>query len=180
MDDNQLIYATPDHMASTLREIKALGVDRVKVTVVWSLIAPDASSHKKPNFNATNPAAYPYGAWTRWDQLVAWCRLLGLKVYFQIGPPAPLWATSGPKEKQRKGYDWSENPSAKEFGQFVQALGRPTAAATCRARRPHWRRRPNSASRNTRGSLRRRPTRTLRSSASTTGESGMNPTSPRG
>jgi hypothetical protein len=59
MDDNQLIYATPDHMASTLREIKALGVDRVKVTVVWSLIAPDASSRRKPNFNATNPAAYP-------------------------------------------------------------------------------------------------------------------------
>ncbi len=124
MDDNQLIYATPDHMASTLREIKALGVDRVKVTVVWSLIAPDASSRRKPNFDATNPAAYPYGAWTRWDQLVVWSRLLGLKVYFQIGPPAPLWATSGRKEKPPHGYDWSENPSATAFGQFVKAIGR--------------------------------------------------------
>ncbi len=124
MDDNQLIYASPQHMASTLREIKALGVDRVKVTVVWSLIAPDASSQHKPKFDPTDPAAYPYGAWTRWDQLVAWCRLLGLKVYFQIGPPAPLWATSGPKEKGRQGYDWSEKPNAKDFGEFVRAIGR--------------------------------------------------------
>ena len=144
MDDNQLIYATPDHMASTLREIKALGVDRVKVTVVWSLIAPDASSRRKPNFDATNPAAYPYGAWTRWDQLVAWSRLLGLKVYFQIGPPAPLWATSGPKEKPPHGYDWSENPNAtalrsirqsnrpslqRQLQAAVGGIARPTARA---------------------------------------------------
>jgi hypothetical protein len=124
MDDNQLIYASPQHMASTLKEIKALGVDRVKVTVVWSLIAPDSSSRHKPNFDATNPAAYPYGAWRRWDQLVAWCRLLGLKVYFQIGPPAPLWATSGPPEKPPHGYAFSENPNAAAFGQFVKAVGR--------------------------------------------------------
>jgi hypothetical protein len=124
MDDDQLIYATPAHMARTLREIKALGVDRVKVTVVWSLVAPRASARRKPKFDAANPASYPYGAWKRWDQLVAWCRLLGLKVYFQVGAPAPVWATSGPHEAQGDGYRWSERPNAREFGQFVKAVGR--------------------------------------------------------
>ncbi len=124
MDDNQLIYATPAHMAQTLKEIRALGIDRVKVTLVWQLVAPDPYSRTKPSFDARDPAAYPPGAWQRWDQLVAWSRLLGLKVYFQIAPPAPLWATSGPTEKQGKGYAFSENPSAADFAQFVQAVGR--------------------------------------------------------
>jgi hypothetical protein len=124
MDDNHLIYATPKHMAQTLRQIKALGVDRVKVSVVWQLVAPDAASHHKPKFDASNPAAYPYGAWTRWDQLVAWSKLLGLKVYFQISPPAPAWATSAQPEKSGQGYTWSEKPNAGYFRQFVEAIGR--------------------------------------------------------
>jgi hypothetical protein len=124
-DDNQLIYATPDHMAQTLRQLKDLGVDRVKVSVVWSLVVPDPKSDRAPTFDATNPAAYPYGAWRRWDQLVAWARLLGLKVYFQIVPPAPQWATSGPANEGRgNGYRWSENPNPREFRQFVEAVGR--------------------------------------------------------
>jgi hypothetical protein len=124
MDDEQLIYASSSHMAQTLKEIKALGIDRVKVSIVWKLVAPDPLSRNKPSFDATNPAAYPTGAWQRWDQLVAWCRLLGLKVYFQIVPPAPLWATSGPTEKSGNGYDWSENPSGSDFAKFVEAVGR--------------------------------------------------------
>ena len=124
MDDNETIYATPEHMAATLREAKHLGIDRIKVSVVWSLLAPDNAASKKPRFDATNPSAYPFGAWTRYDQLVTWCRLLGLKVYFQITAPAPAWATSGPTEAQGDGYRWSEKPNAKYFREFVEAIGR--------------------------------------------------------
>src|SRR5262249_38432991 len=107
-----------------LREIKDLGVDRIKVSIVWSLIAPNATSRSKPQFDATNPSAYPYGAWTRWDQLVTWCRLLGLKVFFQITAPAPAWATSGPPEPRGQGYSWSEQPNPTYFREFVRAIGR--------------------------------------------------------
>jgi hypothetical protein len=124
MDDNQTIYATPSHMAATLRAAKNLGVDRIKVSVVWSLVAPDNSANRKPRFDATNPSAYPFGAWTRYDELVTWCRLLGLKVYFQVTAPAPTWATSGPTEAQGDGYRWSEKPNPTYFRQFVEAIGR--------------------------------------------------------
>ena len=52
-----------------LRQLKGLGVDVVKVSMVWRILAPDATSSHKPNFNATNPAAYPAGVWNRYDLL---------------------------------------------------------------------------------------------------------------
>ena len=69
----------------------------MKVSVVWSLVAPDASSTRKPTFDATNPEAYPPGAWARWDRIITYARSIGLKVYFQIVPPAP---TVGGREGQ--------------------------------------------------------------------------------
>src|SRR5258708_38368422 len=70
LDDDQLIYSSPKHMVQTLQTLHALGVDTVKVSMVWQLVAPSASSAQRPNFDATTPAAYPPGAWSRWDTLV--------------------------------------------------------------------------------------------------------------
>ena len=120
MDDNQFIYSSPGHVARALREIKALGIDRVKVSVVWSLVAPDATSGTRPKFDAADPAAYPPGAWARWDRIVTDAAALGLKVYFQIVPPAPTWAVAQGTPSQ--GYPWSQRPNASDFGKFVQAV----------------------------------------------------------
>src|SRR5437660_9683912 len=70
LDDEQLIYSTPKHMVQTLQTLHTLGVDVVKVSMVWQLVAPNASSSQRPSFDATNPAAYPPGACQRWDTLV--------------------------------------------------------------------------------------------------------------
>ena len=122
MDDDQFIYSDASHTARALSEIKALGVDRVKVSVVWSLVAPDATSTHTPKFDATNPAAYPPGAWARWDRIVTYARSIGLRVYFQLVPPAPLWALG--KGKPAQGHPWSQKPSASDFGKFVEAVAR--------------------------------------------------------
>jgi hypothetical protein len=122
MDDNQLIYASPTHVAKALQQMAALGVDRIKVSMVWSLVAPDAQSTQRPHFDATDPAAYPDGAWNRYDMVVRLASELGIGVYFQVTAPAPSWAVSTRKPTQ--GYPWSQNPSASQFGQFVQAIGR--------------------------------------------------------
>src|SRR5579859_4300824 len=70
MDDDQLIYVSNQHMVQTLQTIHTLGVDVVKVSLVWQLVAPAPFSRTKPNFDDTNPAAYPPGAWSRYDNLV--------------------------------------------------------------------------------------------------------------
>ena len=93
-DDGQLIYASPQHMAQTLEQLSSLGVDRVKVSLIWWLVAPNPTSTRRPNFNATDPAAYPAGAWDRYDMLVRMAQELGLKVYFEFSPADPAWAVA--------------------------------------------------------------------------------------
>jgi hypothetical protein len=122
MDDQQLIYSSPQQTEWTLQQAKALGIDRVKVSVVWYLVAPDPNSKRAPKFDASNPDAYPYGAWARYDRIVSYAQQLGLRVYFQLTPPAPAWAVG--KNRPTQGYPWSQKPSASEFGQFVEAVAR--------------------------------------------------------
>ena len=42
-----------------MQELRHLGVGMVRVNVRWSLIAPDPTSRTRPNFNASDPNAYP-------------------------------------------------------------------------------------------------------------------------
>lgn len=123
IDDNQLIYVSQAHMVRTLEQMASLGVDVVKVSLVWQLIAPDADSRHRPNFDATDPAAYPQGAWDRYDTLVRTAQQLGMQVYFLVIGPAPLWAV--PRANQNSGQGpslgWEPNPS--DYQDFVQAAG---------------------------------------------------------
>ncbi|HUE28658.1 MAG TPA: hypothetical protein VMP89_17925 [Solirubrobacteraceae bacterium] len=123
LDDDQLIYSSPQHMVQTLQTLHALGVDVVKVSMVWQLVAPDSSSTQRPaNFDATNPADYPPGAWARWDTLVETAQSLGMKVYFLVIGPAPTWAVA-PQNRTSQGPYLGWMPNATEYEQFVQAVG---------------------------------------------------------
>jgi hypothetical protein len=107
----------------TLDLLKHIGVDVVKVFMPWGYIAPDASSHTRPHFDATSPAAYPAGAWTQYDVIIGDARARGIGVDLALEAPAPLWAT-GPGVPSGTGSTFlgSWEPSAKEFGQFVTAV----------------------------------------------------------
>src|SRR4051812_16014359 len=76
-DDDQLLYASPSHVVKTLHKLRGLGVDVVKVSMVWWIIAPDANSTHKPKFDARNPKAYPPGGWARYDLLARETHKLG-------------------------------------------------------------------------------------------------------
>jgi hypothetical protein len=120
-DDNQIIYSTPAHEVAILQKLHALGVDIVKVSVVWYLIAPNPTSSTPPKFDAANPAAYPPGSWNRWDLLDREAHKLGMKVYFQITPLDPKWAKApgNPPEGKALG----RAPDLALFSQFVKAVG---------------------------------------------------------
>jgi len=128
MDDDQLIYVPTPHMVQTLERLSALGVDVVKVSVVWQLIAPDPYSTHRPTFDATDPAAYPYGAWSRYDTLVETAQKLGMKVYFLIIGPAPLWAV--PRHQATgQGPNLGFAPYPGDYRNFVEAVGRRYSGA---------------------------------------------------
>jgi hypothetical protein len=119
-DDTALIYSSPSQVSANLQMLKNMGVDRVRVSVVWSLIAPNSTAAKEPAFDATNPGAYPAGVWYRWDYIDLVAQKLGIKVYFQPTSPSPTWATGPVVHGQ--GYRWSSKINGKLYGQFVQAV----------------------------------------------------------
>jgi hypothetical protein len=122
LDDQQLIYSGDAHMVSTLQKLHSLGVDVVKVSLVWQLIAPEQRSDRRPGFNAGNPAAYPPGAWQRWDLLVETAHQLGMKVYFLLIGPSPRWAVPKANRHQGPALGWA--PRFSEYRAFVRAAGR--------------------------------------------------------
>ena len=120
-DDNLLVYGfSASTVGRTLDTLRDLGVDRLRISVFWNIVAPDALSHRRPAFDAADPAAYPPGSWDRYDRLVALARQRGMDVNFDITSPAPYWATGRPSRPDLQ-KNWEPSPAA--FGQFVHAVG---------------------------------------------------------
>jgi len=120
-DDTLLVYSPQAKMESTLDELKAIGVDRIRVGLFWSIVAPSSNSPQKPSFDSSDPAAYGQG-WERYDRLLIAARQRGLAVNLNVTSPIPRWASMGtsPRPDVQKNY----LPSADEFGRFVAAAGK--------------------------------------------------------
>ena len=120
-DDNALIHSSPAKVRAALDILKSLGVDRVRVTLLWKSVAPSPNSRTRPaDFRATVPEEYGVRAWEPYDTLVYAARERGIEVNFNVTGPAPLWAT---KPAPRTDILDTFEPSAAEFGAFVAAAG---------------------------------------------------------
>src|SRR3954447_3845832 len=128
MDDDQLLYSGDQARDAALHKMASAGVDMVRVTVLWSVVADRAktgSKHRK-RFNklgAANPRAYPKLNWDRYDRLVRATRQLGLIPYFDVTWAGPSWGmTKPPRSERANAKTWMPKPS--EFAKFVTAIGR--------------------------------------------------------
>lgn len=122
MDDPQIVYSAPDRLEGTLAELKRLGVDRIRVSVFWSLLAPDPKNETQPFPPGAGADPHNYSAekWDRYDRIVTTAEALGLKVLFNVTSPAPYWATGTPP---RDDIDDTYRPNPAEFRDFVNAVG---------------------------------------------------------
>ena len=69
-DDDELVYNTPAGRRAALDRMRSLGVEAVRVTMLWRLIAPNTDSRHKPRgFNGAKPGEYPHHAWDTYDEL---------------------------------------------------------------------------------------------------------------
>jgi hypothetical protein len=120
-DDAELLHRSTARVRADMRTLRRLGVDWVRLTAGWSVIAPAPGARRAPHFDATDPAAYPPGAWAQLDRAVRLARAAGLQVLIDIAFWAPRWATSAPsrpRDRQRTGID----PAA--YGRFAKAVAR--------------------------------------------------------
>lgn len=138
--------------ASQLALMRSLGVEILRVPVVWSSIAPDPSSRTAPQFDAIDPGAYPASNWAPYDRLVSDAAAYGIAVNLMPTGGAPLWATdSGAPPCNTVGgkvpvcYDSDFFPEAAAYGQFVKAVGSrysgsyvPSGSGTALPRASFW------------------------------------------
>jgi hypothetical protein len=131
MDDDLLVYRTDTVRDQTMRQMKGMGVDVVRVTVLWSVVAENANDGKatkaqKKRFKklgADNPKAYPKANWDRYDGVVRACKTLGLVCYLDVTGPGPSYTHEKAPSNHRKDDPWWK-PKPREFYKFVQAVGK--------------------------------------------------------
>jgi hypothetical protein len=126
MDDDLLLYRGDDVRDQTMKRMKQVGVDVVRVTVLWSVAADKARSTKqrRKRFDPRRSSTYPHTNWDKYDRLVRAGRTLGIQVYFNITPPAPSWARGKAPRGLRTAVKQAWKPDPGEFAKFVEAVAR--------------------------------------------------------
>ena len=116
-----MAFEAPDELLddsrrdATLDEIRGFGVTQIRQLVYWQQFAPGSNRKTRPQFNASDPNAYP--ALGQVDRLISAASARGIKVILTPTGPVPRWATKGKKGNLNR-------PNARHFRQFVTALAR--------------------------------------------------------
>jgi hypothetical protein len=120
-DPRLLLRSGPEVRARTLDELRALGVDVVKLRVEWRGLAPDPTVPTRPVFDAADPNAYPPEGWAELDDAVRATRQRGMEVFLMLSGSAPEWATAPGELDNHVGV---MRPDPEQFGLWVEAVGR--------------------------------------------------------
>ena len=118
-----MLHGSSAQVNGTARHMRALGVDRVRLTASWSTLAPAPTAKRKPRFDARSPEAYPPAPWSQLDRAVKAVVGAGLEPQIDIAFFAPRWAVSRVvRTSHPNRHRWKPNPEA--FGQFAEAVAR--------------------------------------------------------
>jgi Cellulase (glycosyl hydrolase family 5) len=98
-----------------IEQLQHLGVKALRVELKWSEVAPGPTSTTKPNFEASNPGSYNWGAYAT---LLAEAKQLGWPVLLTVTAPAPRWATSNHQAP------YITRPDPEDFEDFMTAVAR--------------------------------------------------------
>lgn len=118
-DDAELLARPHPEVRRNARRMADLGVDRVRLTASWSLLAPAAASKTRPRFDATDSREYREEAIRRLDSAVTESRAAGMDVMIDLAFFAPRWAV---KRRHARGRRNVWRPSVREFGRFSRAI----------------------------------------------------------
>ena len=118
-DDAELLHRSPARIAATLDDLRDSGVDWVRVTAGWSVIAPQPAASTKPAFDATDPDAYPRGSWTALDRVAALTRERGMRLAVDVAFWAPRWAVERPGPRADREREGIRPSDLADFGEAV-------------------------------------------------------------
>ena len=73
-----------------LKQLRSIGVDRVHMFFEWTSVAPRPTSRRRPDFDASDPAAYPAAGWAAYDRVIKVAARLHVTLDVAIGGLPPL------------------------------------------------------------------------------------------
>jgi hypothetical protein len=122
---------------------RSLGATTERMFIEWATVAPSPNASKQPNFDASDPNAYPARNWAIYDQAIKAAQQAGITVDLEVTGGSPAWASGKNAPTGRKScfiHDrtyCSWMPNARLYGQFVHAVTErydghftPTGAST--------------------------------------------------
>ena len=127
MDDDQLVYRNDATREAALKVMQALGVDEIRVTVLWANVALGIQQYDHRHhirFRPADPASYPPSNWNRYDALVRSAQAKGMEVYFDVTGPGPSYAHGHAPKALRSSLAATWMPNAQQFYYFVFAVGK--------------------------------------------------------
>jgi hypothetical protein len=98
-------------------EIESFGVHWIRVILYWHDVAPHPGRRRDPQFDQTDPGAYPAWRWAPYDRIIQEAERRGMRVLLTVSGPVPRWATLSRRSTVKF-------PSALRFGRFMEAVGR--------------------------------------------------------
>ena len=118
-DDAQLLHGDDAQVRAAMAQVRGFGVDRVRITAGWSVLTRGADAKERPDFDATDPAAYEQARWAGVDRAVRLAAEQGLAVMVDVGFWAPLWAAEDPEGPRAR-----LNPDPRAYADFAVAVAR--------------------------------------------------------
>lgn len=109
-----ILNADPATRSAALAQLGSLGVHALRVVLYWRDVAPGPDSSTRPEFDATNPAAYNWG---NYDTLLRAAQQRGWQVLLTVSGPVPRWATAGARDNVTR-------PDPLQYALFMTAVGR--------------------------------------------------------
>ena len=118
-DDAELLHGSDEEVRTAMARVREFGVERIRITAGWSVLTRDADSKQRPEFDATDPAAYEQARWAGLDRAVRLADEQGLAVMIDVGFWAPLWATRDTEPSRARTF-----PDARAYADFSVAVAR--------------------------------------------------------
>lgn len=108
-----IVVLEPHKRQHAFQQMQHLGVHALRLELYWSWVAPAPGAKKRPNFEATNPAAYN---WSLYDWVIDKAKELKWPVLLTVTSPVPKWASAD--------HTTLGSPVAKDFEEFMVAVGK--------------------------------------------------------
>jgi len=117
-DDDLLIHSSAAEVDKTMAELRELGIDRVRLSVIWRDLAPE----HRPG-DPSDPRGYQPAKFDHLDTAVRTAERHGIGVLLNLRGAIPRWAREMRPPQHLRDRD-AYRPDPDEFQLFVQMVGR--------------------------------------------------------